>query len=251
MFNLNSSLGCEVQLRFTLKVNLDFMPRKARIIEKNIPIHVTQRGNNRQDIFKSDEDKAFYIKCFMQYKRKFKVKVYAWCLMDNHVHFVLEPTTLSGVSKMFQALNTKYVMYFNSKHKQSGRLFGDRFFSCLLDEDHLFEAIRYVELNPYRAKLENLPGVSYQWTSARERLGLIKTRFLSSVESYFSVKRWSDYLKEPIEQINGEVQLVWKTLKKHTQRGIPVGSTTFMGNICTKFNRTFTLRFRETLAWKT
>ncbi len=225
------------------------MPRKARIIEKNVPLHITQRGNNRQEIFQTEEDKAFYIKHFMKYKRKYKVKVFAWCLMDNHVHFVLEPTTLSGVSKLFHALNTKYVMYFNSKYKQSGRLFGDRFFSCLLDENHLFEAIRYVELNPYRAKLEITPGDSYLWSSSRERLGLIKTRFLSCVDSYFKVKSWADYLKEPIEQVLEEVHLVWKTLKQHTQRGIPAGSEKFTNGICEKFNRRFSFRFRKITSW--
>ena len=96
--------------------------------------------------------------------------------MYSHIHFILEASSLSGIYKLFQALNTKYAMYFNRKYKQSGRLFVDRFFSGLLDEDHLFEAVRYVELNPFEARMESASR-TYMRTSAQERLGLIKTRF--------------------------------------------------------------------------
>lgn len=224
------------------------MLRKARIVEANTPVHITQRGNNRQDIFNSEEDKAFYIKTFMEYKKKFRVKVYAWTLMDNHVHFVLEPSTKSGLSKLFHALNTKYVMYYHSTYKTSGQLFGGRFFSCLLDEDHLYEAIRYVELNPYRAKLESIPG-KYKWTSARERLGKSKTRYLNSIDDYFIVDNWQEYLNEPLEEENHIIQKQWQTIKKYTHRGIPAGSKDFLQEIMNKFKRHFSFKFRKTRAW--
>ena len=93
------------------------MPRNPRIIIPNTPMHITQRGNRRENIFSDEEDKEFYIKAFMFYKKKFKVKLFAWCLMDNHVHFVVEPSTKKGISKLFLCLNTKYVRYFNKKYK--------------------------------------------------------------------------------------------------------------------------------------
>lgn len=226
------------------------MPRGPRIVEANTPLHITQRGNNKQRIFKTDEDKVFYIKTFMKYKKKYNVKVYAWALMNNHVHFILEPSTQSGVSKLFHALNTKYVMYYNSKYKKSGRLFSGRFYSALLDEDHLYEAIRYVELNPYRAKIEITPG-TYKWTSAREHLGCIKTMYLSKIDNYFIVDNWKEYLHEPIENENETIIQNWKILKKHTHRCIPVGSIDFINKIREKFNLKFTLNFRKTTAWVT
>jgi putative transposase len=137
------------------------MPRQAREVEAGFPMHVTQRGNYRQNIFHDDDDKEFYIKSFLFYRRKYKVKLYAWCLMDNHIHVVVEPSSRTGLSKLFQALNTKYVFYFNKKYEISGRLFESRFFSCILNEDHFFEAIRYVELNPTRAGMDFFPG-SYE-----------------------------------------------------------------------------------------
>jgi putative transposase len=78
-------------------------------------MHITQRGNYRQNIFHDDDDKAFYIKNFLFYRRKYKLKLYVWALMDNHIHVVIEPSSRTGISKLFQALKTKYVFYFNKK----------------------------------------------------------------------------------------------------------------------------------------
>ena len=91
------------------------MPRIARVSIPGIPVHVTQRGNYRQNIFKECIDKEFYMNSFLHYKKKFNVKLYAWCLMDNHVHFVLEPCDAEGLGRLFKSLNTRYSMYFNRK----------------------------------------------------------------------------------------------------------------------------------------
>jgi len=169
------------------------MPRQAREIEVGVPMHVTQRGNERKNIFRCDQDKEFYIRNFIFYKKKFRVKLYSWCLMDNHVHFIIEPGTLIGVSKLFSHLNNRYVFYFNSKYQRKGRLFESRYFSCLLSEDHFYEAIRYVELNPLRAKLENTIG-AYQWSSAKERLNLRSRYYLSSLPNFMNIHNWNEYL---------------------------------------------------------
>jgi putative transposase len=209
------------------------MPRKARFIIANNPIHINQRGNNRQNIFHSEEDKAFYIKSFMEYKKKYRVKVYAWALMDNHVHFILEPKSICSLGKLFHDLNTKYVMYYNSVYSKSGRLFGNRFFSSILDEEHLFEAIRYVELNPFSAKMErNI--ASYPWTSAR-----------------FNIPDWLEYLKTSTSDDSTDKLTAWTTIKRHTQRGIPSAELNFINAIAEKFNRTFNLNFRKSKSWLT
>ena len=169
------------------------MPRQAREIEVGVPMHVTQRGNERNNIFRCDEDKEFYIRNFIFYKKKFRVKLYSWCLMDNHVHFIIEPGTLNGVSKLFSHLNNRYVFYFNSKYQRKGRLFESRYFSCLLGEDHFYEAIRYAELNPLRTKLENTIG-GYQWSSAKERLKLRNRYYLSSLPNFMNIQNWNEYL---------------------------------------------------------
>ena len=82
------------------------MPRIARVSILGIPVHVTQRGNYRQNIFKECIDKEFYMNSFLHYKKKFNVKLYAWCLVDNHVHFVLEPCDPEGLNRQ---LNNFYI----------------------------------------------------------------------------------------------------------------------------------------------
>lgn len=226
------------------------MPRKPRIVEPGIPMHVTQRGNNREVIFQTEADKAFYLKTFMEYKRKFRVKIYAWCLMDNHVHFVLEPSNKTSIGKLFHSVNTKYVQYYNRVNGRGGRLFGGRCYSCLLEDDHLYEAVRYVELNPFRARMEKSVG-TYLWTSARERLKRIKTRYLSCLDHYFKVMNWGLYLGEVINNLALEQNIAWKKIKTHSHRGIPLGSSTFLRKIENKFKRTSSFKFRKTVVWET
>lgn len=198
------------------------MSRKARLVIPQIPVHITQRGNKREDLFRDDEDKEKYIRSFQFYRKKYNIKVYAWCLMDNHVHFVIEPQNQKGLAKLFCALNTKYVRYFHKKYGESGRLFGDRYFSTCLDEEHLYEAIRYVELNPYTAKMETKPG-EYFWSSALERLKTRSSYYLHKLPHYFEVENWWTYLTEKID-----LEAVWKAIKKSTINGKPIGNKLFL-----------------------
>jgi len=124
-------------------------------------------------------------------------------------------------------------MYYNLVYNKSRRLFGDRFFSSILDEEHLFEAIRYVELNPFSAKMErNI--ASYPWTSAR-----------------FNIPDWLEYLKTSTSDDSTDKLTAWTTIKRHIQRGIPSAELNFINAIAEKFNRTFNLNFRKSKSWLT
>ena len=216
-----------------------------------IPVHVTQRGNRQEKIFKDDADKEFYINNFIHYKAKYKVKMHAWCLMDNHVHFVLEPKNKTGLSKLFGSLNTKYVKYFNKKYSTNGRLFGNRFYSCLLDEDHFYEAIRYVELNPYRANMETTIG-TYRWSSIQEHLGKRNTYFLSKPPRYFQVTNWLDYITESLpETVKDEykrcaahLEEFWQMIKKCTFARKAAGANDFINKMSKRVGRDLSLKRR-------
>ena len=201
------------------------MSRKRRLIIPQIPVHITQRGNRREYIFRDDEDKEKYIKSFQFYRKKYKVKLYAWCLMDNYVHFVVEPQNKNGLARLFCALNTKYVRYFHTKYGAKGRLFGDRYFSTCLDEEHLYEAIRYVELNPFSANMESKPG-EYSWSSALERLKTRSTYYLHKLPEYFEVNNWWAYLTE-----NLDLKSVWSSIRSSTINGKPIGNFDFLNFI--------------------
>ncbi len=127
------------------------MSRSARIVIPNFPYHITQRGNYRQDIFQDDEDRLRYLSWIDEYSKKYDLSVFAYSLMDNHVHFIAIPQKEESLAKVFSIVHMRYSQYFNKKRKTSGHLWQGRFYSCVLDEPYLMTAIRYVEKNPVRA----------------------------------------------------------------------------------------------------
>ena len=115
------------------------MPRHSRIVIPDIPHHITQRGNYRQDIFKSDSDYEKYSLWFNEYAAKYKLDVLAYCLMSNHVHFIVVPGKEETLARVFNTTHMRYAQYVNKKLKATGHLWQGRFFSCVLDNKHLYE----------------------------------------------------------------------------------------------------------------
>jgi len=146
------------------------MPRRARVVFEGVVHHITQRGNYRQNVFEDDSDKSKYIEFIREYSEKYGMKIYAYCLMSNHVHFIAAPVKEDSLAMTFKYSNMRYSSYFNRKNKRSGHLWQGRFYSCPLQFEHALEALRYVERNPVRARMVELPW-EYEWSSAREHVG--------------------------------------------------------------------------------
>lgn len=127
------------------------MPRIPRPVFSGVPHHITQRGNRRENVFFSDEDRVVYLGWLAHYCAKFQVHVLAYCLMTNHIHLVAVPEGESALEKVFRPLHTRYAQRINGAMRWSGHLWQGRFFSSPLDEIYLWAAIRYVERNPVRA----------------------------------------------------------------------------------------------------
>ena len=141
------------------------MARLPRISPVGIPVHLIQRGNNRQACFVCDEDHGAYAGWLKKYARKYSVEIHAWVMMTNHVHLLCTPRTEGGVSRMMQSLGRRYVQYFNFEYHRSGTLWEGRFKSCLVQEErYLLEVYKYIELNPVRAEMVADPG-EYRWSS--------------------------------------------------------------------------------------
>jgi len=155
------------------------MPRSARVVFEGVVHHITQRGNYRQNIFEDSADRKKYIEFVSEYSRKYQMKIYAYCLMTNHVHFLAAPLRRDSLAMTFKYANMRYSSYFNRKNRRSGHLWQGRFYSCPLHHDHALEALRYVERNPVRAKMVRLPW-EYEWSSAREHVGFIAEEGISS-----------------------------------------------------------------------
>lgn len=147
------------------------MPRTARLVLAGLPHHVTQRGNRRQPTFFADEDYALYLRLLRHACEKVGTRVWAWCLMPNHVHLILSPTREDGLSAALGSAHRRYTWEINQREGWRGFLWQGRFASFPMEEAHLHACFRYVELNPVRAGLAARPE-DWRWSSARAHLGL-------------------------------------------------------------------------------
>ncbi|MBI4757511.1 MAG: transposase, partial [Chloroflexi bacterium] len=101
------------------------------------PYHVTQRGNRREDIFFDDEDRQKYLEWLLEYSGKHGLKIWAYCLMTNHVHLIAVLQERDSLEGVMRPLHTRYAQYVNRKNRWSGHLWQGRFFSSALDERYL------------------------------------------------------------------------------------------------------------------
>ena len=145
------------------------MPRTPRVVVPAYPHHIIQRGNNRQATFFSECDYRYYLECLRQAKKKCLCRVYAYVLMTNHVHLLIEPAGKSDLGDFMQSVGRRYVRYINETYQRSGTLWEGRYKSAIIDrDDYLLRCSRYIELNPVRAGLAQHPA-DYQWSSYRCR----------------------------------------------------------------------------------
>jgi putative transposase len=208
------------------------MARLARVVIPGLPHHVTQRGNRRAPIFFSDEDRVRYLSIFAHYARRYALRVFAYCLMDNHVHWVVVPNHEDALAATFRETHAQYAGSINRTASLSGHLFQGRFFSCPLDDEHLWAAVRYVERNPLRAGIVQV-AEHYAWSSAAAHCASSPTSILcSSFPPRGAVQNWSEWLTFDNEQHTAKV-------RRHTQTGRPCGSTAFVAQLEQSTNRVF------------
>ena len=163
------------------------MARPLRIIYEGAVYHVTLRGNNRSDIFKTDQDRERFISKLAESCQLYDIRLYLFCLMTNHVHFVLE-TPQGNLSRFMHRLQTAYTVYFNRKNKRSGHLLQGRFGSSVVDEDeYILKLSRYVHLNPVFVK-------AHQKKPGRERIQILRDYPWSSYRSYIGKCKPLDFV---------------------------------------------------------
>ncbi|OFW48924.1 MAG: hypothetical protein A2163_06500 [Actinobacteria bacterium RBG_13_35_12] len=142
------------------------MSRKPRIHYEGALYHVIVRGNNRAYILKSGENKEEYKKIVSKYKKRYRFKLYAYCIMDNNAHLLIEVDDIP-LSKIMQGIQQVFTQHYNRKNRTTGHVFEQRYKSYLCDrDDYLLQLIRYIHQNPVRSKLKN--GINYQWSSHNE-----------------------------------------------------------------------------------
>ena len=141
------------------------MPRRPRIALAGVPLHIIQRGNNRQACFYSDDDRRLYLKWLAEYAHASGCAIHAYVLMTNHVHLLLTPAAADSAGQLMKRLGQRYVQYVNRTYRRSGTLWEGRYRSCITQDDgYVLACYRYIEMNPVRAGMVERP-VDYPWSS--------------------------------------------------------------------------------------
>jgi putative transposase len=209
------------------------MPRSSRVVIAGCAHHVTQRGNNRQDVFFVDDDRKVFLSFLADAAERFELVVDGYCLMTNHIHLVLTPRHETSLAEALKRTNQLYAQYVNRFHGRSGHLWQDRFFSCPLDEVHYWRALAYIERNPVRARLCRRAW-RWPWSSAaahcggKDPTGLLD---LTGWRQQMDEQRWSHLLT----LADDEQQLA--RLRLCTSRGRPLGSDKFVAKLETFLGR--------------
>ena len=162
------------------------MPRTQRKQIETGVYHIMLRGNERKNIFSDEEDKQRMIDTLIKLHNEGGFKLYAYCIMDNHLHFAVEEET-EGIARIVKRVGTSYAYYYNFKHQRVGHVFQDRFKSeGIKDDAQLLEVIRYIHNNPVKAEMvgsvEKYPWNSYNAYTGKKQMGREKALFLSDVE---------------------------------------------------------------------
>jgi putative transposase len=143
------------------------MSRLPRPVAPQIPLHIIQRGNNRQRCFFGESDYLIYLDLLKHAAGRADCQVHAYVLMTNHVHLLVTPASAGGPATMMKTLGERYVRYVNRRYGRTGSLWEGRYRSCLVQEDsYLLACQRYIELNPVRAQMVSHP-YHYPWSSYR------------------------------------------------------------------------------------
>jgi putative transposase len=173
------------------------MTRLARMVVSGLPHHVTQRGNRREPIFLGDGDQEIYRDLLGEQTRKAGVEVWAYCLMPNHAHLILNPRQADGLGRAVGEAHRRYTNFINARGRWTGHLFQSRFASVAMDEWHLLSAVCYVSLNPVRAQLVTR-AEDWPWSSVSAHMngvddGLVTVRpVLDRIPHFVELLRTTD-----------------------------------------------------------
>ncbi len=197
------------------------MARFARVVIPGCPHHLIQRGNRRQRVFFSDEDRAFYLILLKRQIEKFGIALWAFCLMENHVHLIAVPRGKDGFARAIGEAHRKYTAVINTREDWKGYLWQGRFLSYPLSEDHLVRAVRYVERNPVRAGIV-AAAEDYEWSSARAHARKEAHPLLTDFPLQKAIPDWSAYLGQEDRPEDVERFL------QHEHTGRPLGDDEFI-----------------------
>lgn len=191
------------------------------------PHHVTQRGNHREPVFFAPGDQAAYLGLLRDYAALHNVDVVAYCLMTNHVHHVVIPSTAEALHRVFKSVHGRYAQRVNRIRSLKGHLWQGRYNSSVLDQNYFVNAVRYVELNPVRARMVRR-AEDYDWSSAATHCGL-RNDFVVDCSKrqplLAATADWSDWLAQGVDDRS------LAALRRTCKQNLPCGGDEFIGKL--------------------
>ncbi|MBH3466698.1 transposase [Pseudomonas carnis] len=211
------------------------MPRVGRVVLPNYPHHVVQRGHNRQVVFAAEEDYQRYVRDLRELKDAFGIKIYAYCLMTNHVHLLVSPgNSVAGLGQLMKALAARATRYRNRLEGRTGTLWEGRYKSSVVQtEAYLLACCRYIELNPVRACMV-ADAADYPWSSYSARTGLVPDSDWLDVDACFSIlgdttlKRRENYKVFVKQSVSSDETRI---IREALQRGQLTGTARFIEEV--------------------
>ena len=210
------------------------MARLVGIVIPGLPHHVTQRGNRREAIFFEDGDHEVYLDLLAEQTLKAGVAVWAYCLMPNHVHLILRPAHSGDLGHAVGEAHRRYTNFINARGRWTGHLFQSRFASVVLDDLHLIRAVRYVSLNPVRARLAARPK-DWKWSSVRAHLAGVD-------DALVTVRPVLDRIPHLKALLEAEAEEDFSDLRRAETTGRPLGTPEFVDGLERILGRTIARR---------
>jgi putative transposase len=204
------------------------MARLPRVVIPGIPHHVTQRGNRRERTFFEDGDFALYLDLLADAAQRANVAIWSYCLMPNHVHIVAVPSDPDGLWRTFRRLHRDYTGFINARMRVTGHLWQGRYGSVAMDEAHFVTALRYVALNPVRARWVQRPE-DWQWSSTRALIAGKDDGVVTVAPVLERVGDFAAFLGQDFDEA-----LSYAALRKAERVGRPVGSPEWLADMETR-----------------
>jgi putative transposase len=209
------------------------MARQTRRVIPGVALHVIQRGNNRQACFRRDSDHLLYLLHLRELSAKHGCAVHAYCLMTNHVHLLMTPSTEDALSTLMRDLGQRYVQYVNRTYGRSGTLWEGRYRSCIAESAHyVLACYRYIELNPVRAGLADRPG-NYSWSSYHANAVGREDRLLTAHPEYLALGANRDSRQQAYRGLFDDAlePLLVERIREATNGGYPLCSEMFKSEV--------------------
>ena len=209
------------------------MARKARAVVAGVPHHVTQGSSGGRDLFPSEGDRELYLDLVFRQARRHLVRVWGYCLMRDHVHFLVEPFLNNSLAWTFGRAHADYARYQNLRQQRVERFWKGRFSSCAVAEDQAWAVLAYIENNPVRASLAP-SAQDYPWSSARAHcLGDAEPRLeLADWRKSYDPDRWRRRLSSGLQD-----EALRERIREATRAGVPLGSELFIASLGRELGR--------------